>query len=127
MSQFPAQPPSSVSESASLPVTSSKATTSLILGIVGFVLSMGSFCLLGLVPPCALFFPVVGALVSLLIGYQAKREITASNGAIQGAGQATVGIVLGWINAGIALIMIILVVLFVAGMLGLGLLGNLQK
>jgi hypothetical protein len=127
MTQIPSQSAPSIADRSIQSAANSKATASMIFGIIGFILSVGSFCLLALMPFCALIFPIMGALGSLILGYQAKREIAASNGTMQGGGQATVGIILGWLNAGIALIMLIFVVLFVLGMLGLGILGNLNR
>lgn len=61
------------------PPNSSRAVTSLVLGIVGLVV-------------CA---PVgIGAIV---VGKQANDEIAASGGRLGGEGMAKVGVVLGWV------------------------------
>ena len=50
----------------------------------------------------------VGSILALVFGYQAKREIRDSGGAVGGGGMATAGIVLGWIGLGILVIFILL-------------------
>ncbi len=69
-----------------VPQTSSKATTALILGIVGLVV-------------CSL----VG-IAALVVGNQAKQEIDASGGQLEGRGLAVAGIVMGWIAIGLMII-----------------------
>ena len=51
----------------------------MVLGIVGFV-------------ACG-----VGAILALVFGYKARREIDASGGMQKGRGMAVAGIVLGWV------------------------------
>jgi hypothetical protein len=63
------------------PPTHGKATTSLVLGICGIAL-----------------MPLILSIPALVIGYQARREIDASDGAYGGRGQAVAGIVLGWVG-----------------------------
>jgi hypothetical protein len=65
--------------------SSGKATAALVLGILGLV-----FC------------PLVCSVLALVFGYQARREIDKSGGRLTGRGNATAGVVLGWI--GIALV-----------------------
>jgi hypothetical protein len=49
----------------------------------------------------------IGAVLALVFGYSAKRQIDRSNGQQSGRGMAVAGIVLGWIGvAGILLIII---------------------
>ena len=84
---------------------------------------MLSFCLVG---ACSLVFTVIGAIVGLILGYQAKREIAESGGTEGGEGLATAGVVLGWINAGISLLLVVFLILAVIGIVGLGLLGELN-
>ena len=60
---------------------STKALVALIMAIVSFVL-----------------FPFILSIGSLAVGYQAKKEIAASNGVIAGADQAKWAIILGWIS-----------------------------
>jgi hypothetical protein len=74
-------------ESPAVPQNSGKAIVSLIFGILGF-------------------FPlwVVGGIVALIVGYSAKSDIRKSAGQLTGDGMATAGIVLGWVNIGIAVL-----------------------
>jgi hypothetical protein len=61
--------------------TSGKATASLVLGIIGLFVC-----------------PIVCSIAALLLGYQAKSEIAASQGRLGGEGNATAGIILGWVG-----------------------------
>jgi hypothetical protein len=72
--------------------SSSQATTAMILGIVGVV-------------ACQL----VG-IVAVILGNQAKNEIDASGGQLDGRGQALAGIVMGWIAIGILVVEVLFVV-----------------
>lgn len=74
----PAFPP------ATLP-TSSSATVSLIFGILSWVI-----------------LPVIGAIVAIIAGHMARREIQASNGQLGGSGLATAGLVLGYAHIAVA-------------------------
>ena len=65
----------------SQPKTEGLATTALVMGIVGLV-----FC------------PFIGAILALVFGFQARGRIRDSGGALGGEGQATAGIVLGFIG-----------------------------
>jgi len=71
--------------------TSGSATAALILGIVGVVLC-----------------PLLCSVPALILGYKAKNEIAASGGRMSGAGQATAGIVLGWIGTAFAVLGVLL-------------------
>ncbi len=98
MSQLPSQPQSIP------PVvvqTSSMAVVSLIAGIVSWFM-----------------IPVLGAIVAVVTGNMAKKEIRASGGLLTGDGLATAGLVLGWIQLGLSLVGICVVALFV--ILGIG-------
>jgi hypothetical protein len=64
--------------------SSVKAVVSLIFGILGFV-----------------FLPLIGPIVALAVGYSAKTDIRKSGGRLTGDGMATAGIVLGWVNIGL--------------------------
>lgn len=83
--------------------SSSNATLSLILGIVGIV-----FCQL-----CAPF--------AWNIGLKAEREIDASGGTLDGRGLATAGKIMGIIGT---VLLICLVLFFVVGIVMLGLLAS---
>jgi predicted RNA-binding Zn-ribbon protein involved in translation (DUF1610 family) len=75
--------------------TSGKAIAAMVCGIVGFPLGI---CCIGLAP----------GIVAVALGVQAKQEIKASRGTIGGEGMATTGIVLGAIDIGFALIVIVI-------------------
>ncbi len=76
---------------------SGKAIAALILGIGGL-----SFC------------PLVLSVFALVLGYQARAEIDRSGGGLGGRGQATAGIVLGWIGVVILVAFIALIVIGIA-------------
>jgi hypothetical protein len=67
--------------------TSSLAVVSLVSGIVSWFL-----------------LPLIGAIVAVITGHMAKREIRESMGRLTGDGMATVGLVLGYINLGLSVI-----------------------
>jgi len=71
--------------------------------------------ILSTISGAASFFvvPLIGAIAALITGYMAKTEIKKSNGTIEGEGFATAGIVMGWINIGLALMVCCLIVLAV--------------
>ena len=82
---------------ASPPPTSSLSLTSLIMGIVGWVL-----------------LPVVGGLIAVITGHMAKKEIRQSNGLLGGDGMATAGLVLGYSNLALGVCGCLAVILFPA-------------
>ena len=65
----------------------------MVLGIVGFVV-------------CG-----VGAVLALVFGYKARREIDESGGRQKGRGMAVAGIVLGWIWIGLLVVIVLIAVL----------------
>ena len=67
--------------------TSTLAMVSLVAGILGFTM-----------------LPVVGGVVAILTGYAARKETRAVPPLMGGDGLATAGIVMGWIQAGLAVI-----------------------
>ncbi len=81
--------------------TSNWAIISLIAGILGWIGFVG-----------------IGPIVAIITGYMAKNEITRSDGHVTGAGMATAGLILGYINLGVSLIGLCLVLLFFV--LGIG-------
>lgn len=81
-----------------VPRTSGKSTAALVLGILGFVL----FC------------PLVFSVLALIFGYRARREIDSSGGRLSGRGNATVGIVLGWIGVALMVAFVVLVIIGLA-------------
>lgn len=63
------------------PPTSGMAIGSLIASIAGFSI-----------------VPILGGIVGLILGYVAKKQIRESAGTLAGAGLATAGIIMGWIQ-----------------------------
>ena len=56
--------------------------------------------------------PLIGAVLALVFGYRARREI--ANSGESGEGLATAGVILGWVGVGLlALIAVLAVVAFV--------------
>lgn len=56
--------------------------------------------------------PLIGAVLALLFGYRARREI--ANSGERGEGLATAGVILGWVGVGLAaLILVVAVVVIV--------------
>ncbi len=84
---------------ASQPVkpNSSLATTSLILGILGWTL-----------------LPIIGAIVAVITGHMAKSEIRKSNGQLAGDGMATAGLILGYASLVISICACLVIILFPA-------------
>lgn len=92
MSQLPSQqqfPPPVAAQ------TSTMAIVSLIAGILSWFM-----------------LPVVGAVVAVITGNMAKKEIRASGGLLTGDGLATAGLVLGWIQLGLTLVGVCVAVIF---------------
>ena len=71
---------------SSLP-TSTMATVSMISGILGFFI-----------------LPLLGSIIALITGYMARQETRAVPPKASGDGMATAGIVMGWIQIGLAVI-----------------------
>ena len=69
--------------------------------------------ILSTISGAASFFviPLIGAIAALITGYMAKTEIKKSNGMVEGEGFATAGIVMGWINIGLSLMVCCVIVL----------------
>lgn len=57
-----------------------------------------------------LFLPFAGAVVALVTGYISKREIRNSNGTLEGDSLATAGLVLGWVNVALSVLVFCLIV-----------------
>ena len=74
--------------------SSGKSTAALVLGILGLFVC-----------------PLICSVLALVFGYQSRREIDASGGRMGGRGNATAGIVLGWIGVALCVIFLILVVI----------------
>lgn len=82
--------------------TSSLSLTSVIMGVVGWTL-----------------LPIVGAIIAVVTGHMAKKEIRESNGLLGGDGLATAGLVLGYSNLALGLCVCLLLMLFPALLVGL--------
>jgi hypothetical protein len=87
--------------------TSSLSITSLIMGIVGWVL-----------------IPIVGGIIAVITGHMAKKEIRESKGLLGGDGLATAGLVLGYANLVLGLCGCLALILFPALLVGLATYGD---
>jgi uncharacterized protein DUF4190/zinc ribbon protein len=79
------------------PPSSGTATVSLIFGILSWVI-----------------LPVIGAIVAIIAGHMARREIRASGGQLGGSGLATAGLILGYAHIGLVILACIVFALLVA-------------
>lgn len=84
------------------PPTSSLSLTSLIMGIVGWFL-----------------LPVVGAIIAVITGHMAKKEIRESQGLLGGDGMATAGLILGYSNIALGACGCVALILFPALLAGI--------
>jgi uncharacterized membrane protein len=66
---------------------------------------------------CWFVAPMVGALVAVITGYMAKKEIRESGGRLIGGEMATAGIVLGYLHLAVTLIGLCIALLIVAGVI----------
>jgi hypothetical protein len=81
------------------------ALVSMILGIVGLVLTpLTCCCGVGVVIPLGL------GIAALVLGFQARTRIAAAPGALGGSGKALAGIICGGTAVGISVVLLILVV-----------------
>jgi hypothetical protein len=74
--------------------TSGSAITSLVFGILTWI-----------------FLPLIGAIVAVTTGNNAKKEIENSNGSITGSGMATAGLILGWVHLGLTILAVVVIVI----------------
>lgn len=88
--QFGTPQPGYVMPQGVMPQTNTLAVVALVMSILNFVA-----------------LPVIGAIVGVVLGYQARKEIRASNGHQTGDGLATASIVIGWV--GLALLIVVIV------------------
>jgi len=77
--------------------TSTTAILSLVFGILAWV---------GL--------PLLGSIVAIICGHMARSEIANSGGAVQGEGLALAGLILGWAQM-VVILLVVLLVVFVFG------------
>jgi hypothetical protein len=73
------------------PPTDGMAIASLVSGIAGWF-----FC------------PIIGGVLAIIFGYMAKKNINESNGALTGDPLATAGIILGFVQLGIVLVVVVI-------------------
>ncbi len=93
-----------------VPPTSGVAIISMILSTLG---------LIGVLP-------ILGSIVGLMLGYSARQEIEASQGAIGGQGLAQAAIILGWVSIGMAVLLLCLIMAGVAAIPGIALCAGLS-
>jgi len=90
--------------------SSTLAIVSLVAGILGFTA-----------------MPVIGSIVAIWAGYAARNETRSVPPKASGDGMATAGIVMGWIQIGLAVIGLCCMLayfVFVVGAVGVGVWGN---
>ncbi len=102
--------PSSVGTTAQ---QSNSALISMILGITSLVLFVLLLCVFFLSPLSA-----VAGIPAVILGRNARREIKASGGQLTGDGMAVAGIIMGWINIGLSLLMLCGTIAFFAVLAG---------
>ena len=82
--------------------TSTLAIVSLVAGILGF---MG--------------LPIIASIVAILTGYAARKETRSVPPKAMGDGMATAGIIMGWIQIGLAVIAICCFIAYFVFVIGL--------
>jgi hypothetical protein len=65
-------------------------------------------------------FPIIGAIIGVVTGHMARREIRDSFGAQTGDGLALAGLVVGYVHLAVSCASILIFVLIFGGMIGLG-------
>ena len=81
---------------------STMAIVSLVAGILGFTL-----------------FPVIASIVAIFTGYAARKETRSVSPIASGDGMATAGIIMGWIQIGLAVVSICCLVVYFVFVIGL--------
>lgn len=81
--------------------TTSYATTSLIMGVLGWTL-----------------IPIVGGIIAVITGHLAKKDIRQSEGLLGGDGIASAGLFLGYLNLAVGLCACLALLLFPALLAG---------
>ena len=82
--------------------TSSLAVISLVSGILGFTM-----------------LPVLGGIAALITGYMARKETRSAPPAASGDGMATAGIVMGYVQIGLAVVGVCCFVAYLVIVLGI--------
>jgi hypothetical protein len=65
-------------------------------------------------------FPIIGAIVAVITGHMARREIRESYGAQTGDGLAVAGLVIGYLNLALSCLSLVFVLLMFGGVISLG-------
>ncbi len=101
-------------------VPSSRPATPYVVGPVGTMTRTSNLAILALVLGIVswIFLPFVGGIGAVITGHLGRREIRESQGQLTGEGLATAGLVLGYLN--LALTLLLLVVLCIVPYLILG-------
>jgi phosphate/sulfate permease len=78
-----------------------------------------SLAIISLVSGFASWFllPVLGAIIAVITGHLAKKEIRESDGRLSGVEMANAGLVLGYIHLALTIVGICLVMILVAGLI----------
>lgn len=78
-----------------------------------------STAMISLISGIASFFvvPLLGAIVAVITGNMAKKEIRQSGGRLTGEDMAKWGVILGWVNIGLSIAGFCLVMLLVFGVI----------
>jgi len=86
----------------------------------GYVQQTSSLAVVSLIAGIASFFflPFLGAIVAVITGGMAKKDILQSRGRTTGLGMAKWGLALGWINIGLSLVGGCIAILSVLGVFG---------
>ena len=66
---------------------------------------------------CWFVLPLIGALIAVVTGHMAKKEIRESGGRLSGVEMANAGLVLGYVHLAISFLAICLVMLIIAGLI----------
>lgn len=64
--------------------------------------------------------PLVGGIVAIVLGRSSERRIAASRGALTGEGLARAGVILGWINVVLGVLLLIIWAALISILAGLG-------
>ena len=110
MNEPPAQPPMNLPPMQGMPPASVPTNQNAIIALVAMIVSW-------------VFLPGIGAIVGIIMGNNAKKEILASNGTQSGDGMAKVAVIGSWINIGF----IALFALCMCGLIATGTLASLNS
>ena len=80
------------------PVVASRTSTPAVVSLISGIL-------------CWCFLPIIGAIVAVITGHVAKRDIRNSMGGLTGSGLATAGLTLGYLQFALLVIPICVIVI----------------